>query len=55
MAKYNFKGFVTESTVNSLKYGLLCSSKSSPPLETASPIPDWVLPKGCEEMDPEDL
>ena len=55
MAKVTWKGFVTESTINSVKYGLLCSSNSSTPLEVASPIPHCLLPEGTPEMDPEDL
>ena len=55
MAKYTWKGFVTESTINSVEYGLLCSSNSSTPLEVASPIPVYLLPEGTPEMDPEDL
>ena len=55
MGNVTWKGFVTESTINSVEYGLLCSSNSSTPLEVASPLPLETIPENATIAKAEDL
>ena len=55
MAKITWKGFVTELSINSVEYGLLCSSNSATPLEVASPLPLETIPENATIAKAEDL
>ena len=55
MVKNTFRGSVTSETVESTRYGLLCASNLSTPLEVASPLPLEVLQETDLKAKPEDL